>query len=105
MEKRAILAILLTFVIIIFWTFIQSKFFPPPPSKTPPQEVKKEEVSPQEKAAEKKAEIIKGKPVGREKTPVRPKAVPQKEVRVETQNYWAVFTSDDARLKHFKLKE
>lgn len=105
MEKRAILAILFTFVIIIFWTFIQSKFFPPPPSKTPPQEVKKEEVSPQEKAAEKKAEIIKGKPLERGKVPVRPKTVPQKEVRVETQNYWAVFTSDDARLKHFKLKE
>jgi YidC/Oxa1 family membrane protein insertase len=105
MEKRAILAILLTFVIIVFWTFIQSKFFPSPPGKTPPQEVKKEEVSPQEKASEKKAEIIRGKPVERGKTPVRPKAVPQKEVRVETQNYWAVFTSDDARLKHFKLKE
>jgi len=105
MEKRAILAILLTFVIILFWTFIQSKFFPSPPSKTPPQEVKKEEVSPQEKASEKKAEIIRGKPVERGKTSVRPKAVPQREVRVETQNYWAVFTSDDARLKHFKLKE
>ena len=105
MEKRAILAILLTFAIIIFWTFIQSKVFPPPPSKTPRQEVKKEEVSPQEKTAEKKAEIIKSKPLEREKTALRPKAVPQKEVRVETQNYWAVFTSDDARLKHFKLKE
>jgi YidC/Oxa1 family membrane protein insertase len=105
MEKRAILAILLTFVIILFWTFIQSKFFPSPPSKTPPQEVRKEEVSPQEKTAEKKAEIIKSKPLEREKTALRPKAVPQKEVRVETQNYWAVFTSDDARLKHFKLKE
>ena len=105
MEKRAIRAILLTFVIIFFWTFIQSQFFPSPPSKTPPQEVKKEEVSPQEKASEKKAEIIRGKPVERGKTSVRPKAVPQREVRVETQNYWAVFTSDDARLKHFKLKE
>jgi YidC/Oxa1 family membrane protein insertase len=105
MEKRAILAILFTFIIIVFWTFIQPKVFPPPPSKTQPQEVKKEEVSPQEKAAEKKAEIIKGRPLEREKTSVRPKAVPQKEVRVETQNYWAVFSSDDARLKHFKLKK
>ena len=43
MEKRAILAILFTFIIIVFWTFIQSKVFPPSPSKTQPQEVKKEE--------------------------------------------------------------
>ncbi|HYA91705.1 MAG TPA: hypothetical protein VEK32_09425, partial [Thermodesulfobacteriota bacterium] len=39
------------------------------------------------------------------KSPARRKVVPQKEVSIETQNYWAVFTSDDARLKHFKLKK
>jgi YidC/Oxa1 family membrane protein insertase len=105
MEKRTILAILLTFIIIVAWTFIQSKFFPPPPSKTQPQEIKKEEVSPQEKAGQKKAEIMKGKPLGGEKTAVRPKVIPQRQVRVETQDYLAVFTSDGARLKHFELKK
>jgi YidC/Oxa1 family membrane protein insertase len=105
MEKRAILAILFTFIIIVLWTFIQSKFFPPTPRKTQPQEVRKEEVSSVEKTAKKKAEIIRARPLEREKTSVRPKAFPQKEVRVETQNYWAVFTSGDARLKHFKLKK
>jgi len=104
MEKRAILAILLTFFVIIFWTFIQSKFFPPPPSKTQPKEVRKGEVSPQEKAAEKKTELGESRLLKGGKSPVRRKVVPQKEVTVETQNYWAVFTSDDARLKHFKLK-
>jgi len=54
MEKRAIYAILLTFFIIIAWTFIQSKFFPQTPSKPQPQEAKKEQVTPAEKAAEKK---------------------------------------------------
>jgi YidC/Oxa1 family membrane protein insertase len=105
MEKRAILAILLTFIIIVFWSLLQSKFFPPPPSKTQPEEVRKEVVSPQEKAAEKRAEITKAKPLQREMPTVKPKVVPQREVRIETQNYWAVFTSDDARLKHFKLKK
>jgi YidC/Oxa1 family membrane protein insertase len=104
MEKRAILAILLTFFIIIFWTLIQSKFFPPPP-KTQPQEVKKEEVSPQEKAAEKKTALLgESRLLKGVRSPVRRKVAPPKEVTVETQNYWAVFTSDDARLKHFKLK-
>ena len=105
MEKRAIYAILLTFLVILFWTFIQSKFFPPPPSKPQPQEVKKEEVSPQEKLGEKETEIKESKLLKGGKTPAKAKVVPQKEVSVETQNYWAVFTSEDARLKHFKLKK
>ena len=103
MEKRAIYAILLTFFIIIAWTFIQSKFFPQAPSKPQPQEVKKDQVTPAEKAAEKKVSEEKG--LAKERAPGKPKVVPQKEISIETQNYWAVFTSDDARLKHFKLKK
>jgi YidC/Oxa1 family membrane protein insertase len=103
MEKRAIYAILLTFFIIIGWTFLQSKFFPPPPSKPQPQEVKKEQVTPTEKTAERK---VSGETrLAKEKAPGKPKVIPPKEVSVETQNYWAVFTSEDARLKHFRLKK
>ena len=103
MEKRAIYAILLTFFIIIAWTFIQSKFFPQTPSKPQPQEAKKEQVTPAEKAAEKK---VRGETrLLKERAPGKAKFVPQKEVSIETQNYWAVFTSEDARLKHFKLKK
>jgi hypothetical protein len=57
MEKRAIYAILLTFFIIIAWTFIQSKFFPQAPSKPQPEEAKKEQVAPTEKTVEKKVGI------------------------------------------------
>jgi len=99
MEKRAIYAILLTFFIIIAWTFVQSKFFPQAPSKPELQEVKKEQVAPGEKAVEKKEGVKESKPTAKQKI------VPQKEVSVETQNYWAVFTSEDARLKHFRLKK
>ncbi len=99
MEKRAIYAILLTFLIIIAWTFVQSKFFPQAPSKPELQEVKKEQVAPGEKAVEKKEGVKESKPTAKQKI------VPQKEVSVETQNYWAVFTSEDARLKHFRLKK
>ena len=104
MEKRAIYAIILTFFVIFLWTIIQSKFFPHEPIKPAPQEERKEQVSPAEKTAEKKKEIKELKPLGVEKTVPKRKVVPRKEVTVETQNYWAVFTSDDARLKHFKLK-
>lgn len=104
MEKRAIYAILLTFLVIIAWSLIQSTFFPQP-TKTQPQEVKKEQGSPQEKVPEKKGEIKAPKPLKEEKTSLTPKVVPAKEVSIETQNYWAVFTTGDARLKHFRLKK
>ncbi len=105
MEKRAIYAILLTFFIIFAWTLIQSKFFPQTPSKPEPQEVRKEGVAPGERAVQKKEEVKESKSLKGIKSPAKPKAIPQKEVSVETQNYWAVFTSGDARLKHFKLKK
>lgn len=104
MEKRSILAILLTFIILGVWFLVQSKYFPSPPPKTQPQEVRKE-VTPQEKTTKKAETLGALKSVEKEKSSVKRKAVPQRDVTVETQNYWAVFTSGDARLKHFKLKK
>src|SRR4030042_2261805 len=104
MQKKAIISILLTFAVIVLWSLIQAQFFPQAPSKPQPQEVRKEEASPQEKVSEKKTEIRESKPLKEVKTPAKAKAVPPKEVSIETQNYWAVFTSEDARLKHFRLK-
>ncbi len=105
MQKRTIIAILLTFIVIVLWSLIQAKYFPQAPSRPQPQEARKEELSPQEKIVEKKTEIKEVKPVKEAKTPAKARAVPLKEVSVETQTYWAVFTSVDARLKHFRLKK
>jgi hypothetical protein len=103
MEKRAILAIILTFLIIMLWGVIQSKFFPSAPIK----EVKKEEIAPAEKVVEKKIDIEEVKPQHQReaKLPSKTKVVPRKDVSIETQNYWAIFTNEDGRLKHFKLKK
>ncbi len=103
MEKRAIYAILLTFIVILIWSLVQSKFFPPS-TQPKPQETKKEQVSPPEKLPE-KTEIREARPLTPGKAPAKAKVAPTKEISVETQNYWAVFTSEDARLKHFKLKK
>jgi YidC/Oxa1 family membrane protein insertase len=105
MEKRAIYAILLTFFVILVWSYIQSKFFPQTPSKPKPQEIKKEQVTPIEEAPEKKAEIKESRSLKGGRISQKPKAIPPKEVSIETQNYWAVFTTEDARLKHFRLKK
>ncbi len=98
MDRRTLLAIILTFLVIFGWGIIQSKFFPqpPPPSQTQ-KEVKKEEGSPVEK------KVI--KPLKEEKPVAKPKFVAKKEITVETKNYVAIFTNEDARLKHFKLKD
>ena len=96
MDKRAIFAIILTFLIIILWGVIQSKFFPQTPSQPPSKEVKKEEGLP---AKVEKLDLKE------EKIPAKRKVVIKKEVSIETPDYWAVFTSEDARLKHFKLKK
>jgi YidC/Oxa1 family membrane protein insertase len=102
MEKRVIYAILLTFFVIVFWSIIQAKFFPQTPSKPVPQEEKKETLGPEEKAAEKRIET---KELKHSKVVKSEKVFPKKEVFIETENFWAVFTSEGARLKHFKLKK
>jgi YidC/Oxa1 family membrane protein insertase len=101
MDKRAIIAIILTFLVILGWSLIQSKFFPSPPVK----EVKKEEHVPAEQRVEKKIDLKEVGPLKDEKPLLKPKMVVKKEVSIETQNYWAIFTSEDARLKHFRLKK
>ena len=47
MEKRTIIAIILTFIIIVAWGAIQSKYFPQEPSKPETKEaVRKKENTP-----------------------------------------------------------
>lgn len=97
MDKRALLAIVLTFLVIFGWGIIQSKFFPQP---APPTQTQKE-VKKEEGGATDKREI---KPLKEERPQAKPKVTVKKEVVVETNNYIAIFTNEDARLKHFKLK-
>jgi YidC/Oxa1 family membrane protein insertase len=107
MEKRTILAIIITFFIILLWGVIQSKYFPSTPEKPPakeekqpPQAASAPEPKTQEKvAATQQPSIGKGKPA-----PVA-KEIPKKEVSIETQNYWAVVTSEGGTLKQFRLKK
>jgi YidC/Oxa1 family membrane protein insertase len=106
MEKRTIIAIIITFFIILMWGVIQSKYFPPAPQKPATSEEKKAPVAsaPEPKVAEKlmtpqESSISKGKAAP------DTKVIPKKEVPIETQNYWAVVTSEGGTLKQFKLKK
>lgn len=96
MDKRALLAIALTFFVIFFWGVIQSKFFPQPPADQTRKELPKEEIAPEDK---REIKPITERPIS------KPKIAVKKETSIETPYFLAVVTNDDARLKHFKLKQ
>ncbi|MEW6162484.1 MAG: membrane protein insertase YidC [Nitrospirota bacterium] len=89
MEKRALLAIALTFIVL----FLYQYFF----IKPEPRQVQKKE------RVEKKEESVPVKPV---ELPV-PKRIPpeEKEIRVETDLYSAVFTTRGGTLKYYEIKK
>lgn len=103
MEKRALIAVVLSVFIIMLWNFYIQRHYPPveptqeepgrqanapaPPSALPPPPVE---------SAPRAAEVV--APPGKAQT------LPVKEVSVETPKYIARFTTQGARLVSFKLK-
>lgn len=104
MEKRTIIAILLMFLVLFGWSIIESKFFPKP---SPPKQEEKKERSPSSQPAvvEKREKLAPGKALGVPSGPEVSKLFEKKEVFVETEDFAAVFTSEEARIKHFRLKK
>jgi YidC/Oxa1 family membrane protein insertase len=98
MEKRALLALVISFIIFIGFGYVQQKYLPqPPPVATPneePQAAAKKLPSP---------EPIKP-PAASPAAPPTADRQPQ-EVIVETPLYRAVFTEQGARVKSFRLKK
>jgi YidC/Oxa1 family membrane protein insertase len=104
MEKRAIIAGLLSFMVLIIWAW----FFGPKSQKAP---VKDEFVheGPEKTSPRSDAVRLSGKQVSQETVQVSKEAplplLEEKEIHVDTPLYRAVFSSAGARLKSFKLKK
>jgi len=97
MEKRALIAIVLSLLVLILYQELMTRYYPaPPPAEEPPREEKKTESASPPAKTEPAVEKPKAAP------PVKPSAV--KEIQVETDDYIALFTTQGARLKSFKLK-
>jgi YidC/Oxa1 family membrane protein insertase len=97
MEKRAFIAVALSLLILVLYQEWVSRYYgtPPPPSSAT-------------KEAEKPAPSVPpaSPPVAQAAPPVAVPAGQQaKEIRVDTDNYVALFTTQGARLKSFKLKK
>src|ERR1051325_7153135 len=105
MEKRALIAVALSLLILIGYQLLVSPFFPPPP---PPQIDEKRDQKPPETpppairetppATQEQAKLKQAAP----QTPGKPGSA--REIKIETDDYIALFTTQGARLKSFKLK-
>ena len=98
MEKNALIAVVLSILILIFYQEWMKRYYTTPPPSPP-----KEQTQPKEP---KKITSTPLSPPGGQPKIQAPRFVegPAREVRVETDQYIAVFTSRGARLKSFILK-
>lgn len=104
MDKRAIIGIALSIMVLVIYQEVVTRYYGPPPGTTPP--AVESTPAPGEKASAPAATSTPAAPVA-----PAAKALPQptpgasaKDVRVETDNYVAIFTTQGARLKSFKFK-
>lgn len=96
MEKRALLAVVLSLIILIAYQEWVSRYYgTPPPAPVDGQEQKEKTVPPPAKAPQ---ALQPSRPAP------QPRAEKARDVRVETDHFVALFTTQGARLKSFTLK-
>jgi len=97
MEKRALIAVALSLLILVLYQEWMSRYYPaPPPQEAEPENKKVESAPP---PAPKPAPVLQKPKPG---SPTKTQAA--REITIETDDYVALFTSQGARLKSFKLK-
>jgi len=103
MDKRAIFGIALSILVLVVYQDLVSRFFPPPVPAAPTTSESKDAV----KAPDTNA--VKESPAATAVAQAVPAELPNRqsarEIKVETENYKAVFTTQGGRLKSFKFKK
>jgi YidC/Oxa1 family membrane protein insertase len=100
MEKRALLAIGLAFIILLAYQFF---FVPPQPVQTPQQPVTEDRQQKPATAGDEKGTLHLAPPSAEAPAP-RTALTGDEDIRVETLLYSAVFSSKGASIRHFQLK-
>lgn len=101
MDKRAILGIALSILVLVVYQDLISRFYPPPTAPAPISEkngTKTTEAAPEPKGLAPAA-------APQPPQPKIPSGQSARDIKVETENYIAVFTTAGARLKSFKFKK
>ena len=103
MDKRAIFGIALSILILVIYQDLVSRFYPPvPTTPAPTVESPKDSKPSGADAAKESSPAVAPAQAAPAEIPARQ---PAREIRVETENYNAVFTTRGARLKSFKFKK
>ena len=104
MDKRAILGIALSILVLIIYQDLVNRFYPPPPPAAPAPATESKDDAKSADTASPTKDLPAADP-----TPAPPVAAtaerPARDVKVETENFIAVFTTQGARLKSFKFKK
>ena len=99
MEKRAFIAILLSLLILVAWQEYMARFYPAPPEPPAPAEQQAQKSPPAEQSPAVTA------PATAPRAPAAPApAQAAREIKVETDDYVAVFTTRGAALKSYQFK-
>jgi YidC/Oxa1 family membrane protein insertase len=101
MERRALLAVVISLLILVVYQEVVIKRLYGPPEEVPPKEAPLAEKQAPARAPEVAAPEVREAPAPPE---VEPKRVEGRDVVVETDLYRAAFTTAGARLKSFELK-
>jgi len=102
MDKRAIIGIALSILVLVVYQQLVTHFYGPPPTASAPETEKggpEKATTPEQNTAPSPAPSMPAAPA------VLPASRSGKEITVETDNYIAVFTTQGARLKSFKFKK
>lgn len=105
MDKRALIGIALSILVLVVYQQMVSYYYPTPATAPAPVEVKSDGEKATSPAAPPSATPTPA-PASAPTPPIEiPHGQPAKEIMVETDNYLAVFTTHGARLKSFKFKK
>jgi YidC/Oxa1 family membrane protein insertase len=106
MDKRALIGIALSVLVLVgYQEFISRYYGPPPPASQAPVAEKKEAAPTSGTPAQTATAPAAASAVTAPAAPVSaPTGQPAKNIQVETDNYIAVFTTQGARLKSFQFK-
>ena len=104
MDKRAIIGIAVSILVLVIYQDLINRFYPPPPPAPAPVSESKNDVKTPEAAntAKEPLPAVAKAQTAPNEVPVKQ---PAREIKVETENFVAVFTTQGARLKSFKFKK
>jgi YidC/Oxa1 family membrane protein insertase len=105
MDKRAILGIALSILVLVIYQELVTRYYPPPSQAPAPVTEKPDSKAPDTKEVPAETKTAEAAAETRSPPAKAPASEPARDIKVETENYIAVFTNRGARLKSFTFKK